>query len=417
MPGLETFIGSKLKGPVQRLMKWQAGLECVDASEKKEDLESHQIVVHDDRMYFRIIYKGAIAFGEAYMDGDWTPGTKLFDVLKKGIETGSLESRFQAFFKFIQFFAANLGLLNPQSIFRSRKVAKMHYDLGNDLYEKMLCSHMQYTCAYWKGVNDLTWQGNIIGGLEQAQRQKLDLIGRKLKLKPGMRVLELGGGFGGLSYYLCTHFGVSVHACDLSVEHEVYSKEHFAHENKTFEIIDYRDFLKRHIREGTPLFDRVVSVGMMEHVGPRNFPNFFRQIRKVIKPQGLFLLHTIGNSVDDRNQDPWFEKYVFPGACIPGPQTFFQPGCIGDGWKLEDWHNFGVDYKRTCQAWWDNSIAARGELPAEKYDERFWRMWEYYLQGSAAGFAARSIHLWQFVLSPQGLPDDFEGRGGYEREN
>ena len=156
---------------------------------------------------------------------------------------------------------------------------------------------------------------------------------------------------------------------------------------------------------------------MMEHVGPRNFPNFFRQIRKVIKPQGLFLLHTIGNSVDDRNQDPWFEKYVFPGACIPGPQTFFQPGCIGDGWKLEDWHNFGVDYKRTCQAWWDNSIAARGELPAEKYDERFWRMWEYYLQGSAAGFAARSIHLWQFVLSPQGLPDDFEGRGGYEREN
>merc|ERR1712159_878615 len=154
-----------------------------------------------------------------------------------------------------------------------------------------------------------------------------------------------GGGFGGLSYYLCTNFGVSVHACDLSVEHEVYSKEHFAHENKTFEIIDYRDFLKRHIR-------------------------------KVIKPQGLFLLHTIGNSVDDRNQDPWFEKYVFPGACIPGPQTFFQPGCIGDGWKLEDWHNFGVDYKRTCQAWWDNSIAARGELPAEKYDERFWRMWE-----------------------------------------
>merc|ERR1719316_354026 len=324
-------------------------------------------------MYFRIIYKGAIAFGEAYMDGDWTPGTKLFDVLKKGIETGSLESRFQAFFKFIQFFAANLGLLNPQSIFRSRKVAKMHYDLGNDLYEKMLCSHMQYTCAYWKGVNDLTWQGNIIGGLEQAQRQKLDLLGRKLKLKPGMRVLELGGGFGGLSYYLCTHFGVSVHACDLSVEHEIYSKEHFNHENKTFEIIDYRDFLKRHIREGTPLFDRVVSVGMMEHVGP--------------------------------------------GACIPGPQTFFQPGCIGDGWKLEDWHNFGVDYKRTCQAWWDNSIAARGELPAEKYDERFWRMWEYYLQGSAAGFAARSIHLWQFVLSPQGLPDDFEGRGGYEREN
>ena len=140
-------------------------------------------------------------------------------------------------------------------------------------------------------------------------------------------------------------------------------------------------------------------------------------LRKVIKPQGLFLLHTIGNSVDDRNQDPWFEKYVFPGACIPGPQTFFQPGCIGDGWKLEDWHNFGVDYKRTCQAWWDNSIAARGELPAGKYDDRFWRMWEYYLQGSAAGFAARSIHLWQFVLSPQGLPDDFEGRGGYEREN
>ena len=183
-----------------------------------------------------------------------------------------------------------------------------------------------------------------------------------------MRVLELGGGFGGLSYYLCTHFGVSVHACDLSVEHEVYSKEHFAHENKTFEIIDYRDFLKRHIREGTPLFDRVVSVGMMEHVGPRNFPNFFRQIRKVIKPQGLFLLHTIGNSVDDRNQDPWFEKYVFPGACIPGPQTFFQPGHRR---RLEarDWHNFGST-TRTRPGWWDNSIAARGELPAEKYDER-----------------------------------------------
>ena len=154
MPGIETFIGSKLKGPVQRLLKWQAGLECVDATKKKEDLESHQIVVHDDRMYFRIIYKGAIAFGEAYMDGDWTPATSLMDVLTGAIKAGSLEGKLQAVFKFFQFLSANLGWINPQSIFRSTKVAKMHYDLGNDIYEKMLCSHMQYTCAYWRDVPD-----------------------------------------------------------------------------------------------------------------------------------------------------------------------------------------------------------------------------------------------------------------------
>ena len=154
---------------------------------------------------------------------------------------------------------------------------------------------------------------------------------------------------------------------------------------------------------------------MMEHVGPRNFPNFFRQIRKVIKPQGLFLLHTIGNSVDDRNQDPWFEKYVFPGACIPGPQTFFQPGCIGDGWKLEDWHNFGVDYKRTPGLVGQLYRGAR-RVTGRKIRRALLAHVGVRLQGSAAGFAARSIHLWQFVLSPQGLPDDFEGRGGYERE-
>ena len=408
---METKIGTLLKPLIKKVVLAVAHLDCVDAADaKKSDapLAPNSIVVHDDRLYLRVITKGSLAFGEAYMDGDWTPGTTLMDVLKGAIQAGSLEGRLQSVFKFFQFLGNNLGMLNPQSIFRSTKVAKMHYDLGNDIYEKMLCSHMQYTCAYYRDVPDK---------LETAQRQKLDLIGRKLKLEPGMRVLELGAGFGGLSFYLCTHFGVKMTCCDLSEEHLAYSKEHFGHENKTLVLMDYRDFLDKLIAEQCEPFDRIVSVGMMEHVGPANFPNFFRKTKQVIKPEGLFLLHTIGNSVDDRNQDPWFDKYVFPGACIPGPQTFFQRGCIGDGWKLEDWHNFGVDYMRTCLAWREKSFAARDELPKDKYDDKFWRMWDYYLTGSAAGFAARSIHLWQFVLSPQGLPCDFGDRGGYVREN
>lgn len=414
MPGLETTIGGWVKAPIRALVKNVAGLVCLDAGEAKRAENGSTIrgsvVVHDDRFYFRVITKGSLAFGEAYMDGDWTPaGTQsLFDILKVGIEFGSLEGKFQAFMKFFQFLTANLGWINPQSIFRSKTVAKMHYDLGNDLYEKMLCSHMQYTCAYYRDVPDK---------LETAQLQKLDLIGRKLKLTPGMRVLELGAGFGGLSFYLCTHFGAVMTCCDLSEEHIVYSKAHFSHKNKTMVLMDYRLFCDQLVAEGAPLFDRIVSVGMMEHVGPINFPTFFRKTKRVIKPEGLFLLHTIGNSVDDRNQDPWFDKYVFPGACIPGPQTFFQPGCIGDGWKLEDWHNFGVDYMRTCLAWRETSFASRDSLDPVKYDDKFWRMWDYYLQGSAAGFAARSIHLWQFVLSPAGLPCDSTARGGYEREN
>ncbi|WP_029681085.1 cyclopropane fatty acyl phospholipid synthase [Thioalkalivibrio sp. AKL19] len=345
------------------------------------------IQVHEEGLYQRILAEGSLGTGEAYMDGWWD--VERLDELFFRILRAHLEHKVRS--------PAVLGrvllswLANEQSRRRSRRVAEQHYDLSNRLYEAMLGPTMQYTCAYYG-------PDGAEATLDEAQRAKLDLIARKLHLEPGMRVLELGGGFGELARYLAAEHGCEVDSYNISSQQVEYARGLCEGLPVDVRQQDYRE-AARESRQ----YDRVVSIGLMEHVGPKNFRAFFELARSRLKPGGLMLLHTIGGNVSRRSTDRWIAKYIFPGGVIPSEAqlTRAKEGVF----VLEDWHNFGPDYDRTLMAWDDNFVAAWPELKqSEGLDERFYRMWRYYLLSCAGAFRARHLNLWQLVLSHGDLP-------------
>lgn len=280
-------------------------------------------------------------------------------------------------------------LINPQTCKRSKAVAEQHYNLGNEFYSSWLDPYMQYTCAYWQPGDDLA----------AAQRHKLDLICRKLELKPGERVLELGCGWGGFARYACEHYGVQVEAYNISTEQVAFARARCAEQNlpATFHLSDYRN------ASGT--FDKAVSIGMLEHVGAKNYRAFFELIRARLKPDGLALVHSIGCNETKRTSDAWFLKYIFPGGQLPSHVQLTR--ALEKVMVVEDIHNIGEHYDRTLMAWFERFDESWPRF-REQYGERFYRMWKYYLLSCAGSFRARNIHLWQYVLSPEGKV------GGYD---
>lgn len=345
------------------------------------------VQVHDERLYRRILAEGSLGTGEAYMDGWWD--VERLDELFFRILRGRLERKVRS--------PAVLGrvllswLANEQSRGRSRRVAEQHYDLSNRLYEAMLGPTMQYTCAYYG-------PDGAEATLDEAQRAKLDLIARKLHLEPGMRVLELGGGFGELARFLAAEHGCEVDSYNISSQQVEYARGLCEGLPVDVRQQDYREAANE-----SRQYDRVLSVGLMEHVGPKNFRAFFDLARARLKPGGLALVHTIGGNISRGGTDPWIAKYIFPGGVIPSEAqlTRAKEGLF----VLEDWHNFGPDYDRTLMAWDDNFAAAWPDLKqSEGLDERFYRMWRYYLLSCAGAFRARQLNLWQLVLSHGDLP-------------
>ncbi|WP_018158507.1 MULTISPECIES: cyclopropane fatty acyl phospholipid synthase [unclassified Thioalkalivibrio] len=343
--------------------------------------------VHDERLFRRILADGSLGAGEAYMDGWWD--VERLDELFFRILRARLEGKVRT--------PAVLGrvllswLANEQSRGRSRRVAEQHYDLSNRLYEAMLGRTMQYTCAYYG-------PDGAEATLDAAQRAKLDLIARKLHLEPGMRVLELGGGFGELARYLAAEHGCEVDSYNISSQQVEYARGLCEGLPVDVRQQDYRE-AARESRQ----YDRVVSIGLMEHVGPKNFRAFFELARARLKPGGLMLLHTIGGNVSRVRTDRWIAQYIFPGGVIPSEAqlTRAKEGVF----VLEDWHNFGPDYDRTLMAWDANFVTAWPDLKqSEGLDERFYRMWRYYLLSCAGAFRARKLNLWQLVLSHGDLP-------------
>ncbi|WP_038038489.1 cyclopropane fatty acyl phospholipid synthase [Thioalkalivibrio sp. AKL10] len=345
------------------------------------------VQVHDERLYRRILAEGSLGAGEAYMESWWD--TERLDELFFRILQASLDDKVRTPSVLGQVLLSWLG--NEQSRRRSRRVAEQHYDLSNRLYEAMLGPTMQYTCAYYGPDGaDAT--------LDAAQRAKLDLIARKLHLEPGMRVLELGGGFGELARYLAAEHSCEVDSYNISSQQVEYARGLCEGLPVDVRQQDYRE-AARESRQ----YDRVVSIGLMEHVGPKNFRAFFELARSRLKPGGLMLLHTIGGNVSRSSTDRWIAKYIFPGGVIPSEAqlTRAKEGLF----VLEDWHNFGPDYDRTLMAWDENFVAAWPELKqSEGLDERFYRMWRYYLLSCAGAFRARQLNLWQLVLSHGDLP-------------
>ncbi|MCG5542011.1 MULTISPECIES: cyclopropane fatty acyl phospholipid synthase [unclassified Halorhodospira] len=340
------------------------------------------VQIHDERLYQRILAEGSLGAGEAYMDGWWD--AERLDQLFFQVLRASLEHKLRTPAVLGQVLLSKLG--HEQSRRRSQRVAEQHYNLSDRLYEAMLGPTMQYTCAYYGSDGSGA-------GLDEAQRAKLDLIARKLHLEPGMRVLELGGGFGELARFLAAEYGCEVDSYNISSQQVAYARRLCEGLPVDVREQDYREAAheSRH-------YERVVSVGLMEHVGPSNYRAFFELIRGRLKAGGLALVHTIGGNRSRASADRWITRYIFPGGVIPSEAqlTAAKEGLL----VLEDWHNFGPDYDRTLMGWYDNFVAAWPQLEqSEGLDERFYRMWCYYLLSCAGAFRARSLNLWQIVLS------------------
>jgi cyclopropane-fatty-acyl-phospholipid synthase len=343
--------------------------------------------VLDDRFYERVLEGGSLAAGEAYMDGWWD--ADQLDEFFARVHRARLDRRLTTVPLIARAALARLGNLQGRRL--SRRVAEQHYDLSNDLYVAMLGATMQYTCAYYGPAGDECT-------LDEAQRRKLDLVAAKLNLRPGMRVLELGGGYGGLARHLAEHHGCSVVSYNISRAQVEFARAWCRGLPVEFRLQDYRE-----AATDATVYDRVVSIGLMEHVGPKNYRRFFEIAAGRLAPTGLLLVHTIGGNVSKSTADPWIDKYIFPGGVIPSETQLTD--AKEDLFVLEDWHNFGPDYDRTLLAWYENFVTAWPDLRVRlRLDERFYRMWRYYLNSTAGAFRARVLNLWQFVLSRGDVP-------------
>ncbi len=338
------------------------------------------IAVHNEKFYDRALAGGSLGLGEAYMDGWWT-SKDLEETIYRLISAG-IDRKVRPNLVLARHYVA-ASLRNHQSVRRAKRNAQAHYDIGNDLYEPMLGASMAYSCGYWKNAKTL----------DEAQEAKYELICQKLKLKRGMRVLDIGCGWGGLAMYMARKYKVEVTGVTPAREQASYVREHA--KGLAVKVLE-QDYREVKVRQK---FDRVVSVGMAEHIGPKNLPSYFAKVDEVMKNDGIFLLHTIGNNRTTRTNEPWMNKYIFPGAVLPSMASVAR-ACEG-GFVIEDMHNFGPDYEKTLLAWYRNFKKAWPSLE-EKYGERFYRMWEFYLLSCAAAFKARHIQLWQFVITKPG---------------
>jgi cyclopropane-fatty-acyl-phospholipid synthase len=351
--------------------------------------------IHDPETASRVLAHGSLGLGESYMDGWWdcaAPDQLIDRLLRAHLEeqVSSPEA---------MLLAIESRLFNRQSVSRAWTVAREHYDLGNDFFAAMLDPEMVYSCAWWGGrlnADD--------GDLAAAQQAKLDLICRKLGLQPGMTLLDIGCGWGGLMRHAARHYGAKCTGLTNSRQQAEWAEAHIGDTGAHIMLGDWRCLES----EVATRFDRIASVGMFEHVGHANYRRFFETARAMLERGGLFLLHTIGKNHRGRAVDPWLEKYIFPNGELPAL------GEIADACEglfvMEDAHNFGADYDRTLMAWHRRFEEAwPGPGFEARYGERFRRMWRYYLLSCAGSFRARHNQLWQVVLSPEGVP------GGYRR--
>lgn len=329
--------------------------------------------------------RGNLGLGESYMKGEWD--AERLDELFYRLMRARLGQRIKP--TQLAYHSLRSRLLNRQTAKRAWEVGQKHYDLGNDFYAAMLDQRMTYTCGYWKTAQNL----------DEAQEAKLDLVCRKLQLKPGMRVLDIGCGWGSFMAYAAEHYGVECVGLTISKEQAEFGQRLIKKGLPVaFRLQDYRNESEQ--------FDRIVSIGMFEHVGHKNYREYMNVANRCLKDDGLFLLHTIGKNIANTVTDPWIDKYIFPNGELPAL------GQIMDAaealFVIEDLHNFGADYDRTLMAW-HNNFERHWPTFASQYGERFYRMWRYYLLSCAGAFRAREIHLWQLVMSKQGV------LGGYTR--
>jgi cyclopropane-fatty-acyl-phospholipid synthase len=342
------------------------------------------IEVKDERFYARFLADGTLGLGESYMDGWWE--CEALDEMMARFARAGLSRKFgrspQVVLSMLR-----ARLTNEGSPSNAEEGVRAHYDIGNDLYEAMLDDTMVYTCAFWTGAKDLG----------QAQEQKLELVCRKLLLAPGLTVLDIGCGWGGFAEYAAKHYGVSVVGVTNSREQAAAARLRCKGLPVEIRLGDYRD------TKG--VYDRVVSMGMFEHVCYKNHRSYMELVDRCLKDDGLSLLHTMGRKKSVvRGNDQWITTYIFPNTQVPSVQQIGE--AIDDLFVMEDWENLSVNYEKTLLAWLENFDNNWPSLEP-RYGERFRRMWRYYLLICAGWYRARALQLWQVVLSKNGIP------GGY----
>ena len=342
------------------------------------------IQVQNLSFYERVLAGGSLALGETYMDGWWD--CEALDQFFYKIMDARLDKKAKKS-KQILWPVLKAKITNAQSRLKAYEIGKQHYDIGNDIFSIMLDKGMNYSCGYW----------NKAETLDKAQEAKLDLICRKMGLKPGMKVLDIGCGWGGFAKYAAEKYDIRVLGITVSREQTEFARNFCKGLPVEIELQDYRKLKKE--------FDRIISIGMFEHVGHRNYRTYMKVVHRCLTSDGLFLLHTIAGNSSVNSTDPWINKYIFPNSMLPSANQI--TAAAERVFVLEDWHSFGQYYDKTLMTWYSN-FTKNWDKIKDTYDQRFYRMWTYYLLSCAGSFRSRRNQLWQIVFSKKGI------RGGYQ---
>ena len=341
--------------------------------------KDYDVHIHNQDLYGRVLRQGALGLGESYMDGWWD--CPRLDQFFYKVLNANLDKKIIGDWSII-FNLISSRILNAGRKSKAFEVGEKHYDIGNDLFQAMLDKRLTYTCGYWLNAKNL----------DTAQEAKLDLICRKIGLKKGQTVLDIGSGWGSFIKFAAEKYGAKTVGVTVSREQKELADKLCKNISAQTKLQDYRDINEK--------YDHIVSLGMFEHVGYKNYRTFMKIAHSALSDNGLFLLHTIGGNKSATGVDPWMEKYIFPNGMIP---SIKQIGKSIEGlFIMEDWHNFSTDYDKTLMAWHKNFEKNWDKLKSN-YDERFHRMWRYYLLSCAAGFRSRQLQLWQIVLSKNGV--------------
>ena len=336
------------------------------------------IEVHDPRFFGRVLAGGTLALGESYMDG-WWDCAALDEMCARAI-AARLDQRIAHTFRDLLSLLQAL-LANQQTQRRARKVGRVHYDLGNEFFEAMLDPWMQYSCALFGEKDDLP----------AAQRRKLEMICQRLELRPGLRLLDIGCGWGGIAKYAAEHYGCSVVGLTISREQQKFAERWCRGLDVQIQLRDYREI------RGT--FDCAVSVGMVEHVGFKNYRAYLQAVATSLGKNGRFLCQGICNPVSSNQLDPWIRRYIFPNSVLPSLSRLTK---AAEGlFLVDDVLNLGPHYDPTLLAWEENFRRAWPRF-AEFFDERFRRMWRFYLLSCAGAFRARSLQVCRILFTREG---------------
>jgi len=339
--------------------------------------------VYNKKFYRRVLSQGVLGLGESYMDG-WWDCEQLDEFISRVLYADLYDKVTNKGEWIFQILVSKL--FNLQNKLRAFQVGKHHYDVGNNLYRKMLDKRMTYTCGYWQNAKTL----------DQAQEQKLDLVCKKIGLKKGDRVLDIGCGWGSFAKFAAEKYGANIVGITISKEQVKLGRELCKGLPVEIRLQDYRDVNEK--------FDHIISLGMFEHVGHKNYREYMKVAHRCLKKDGLFLLHTIGKRADTVHQNPWILKYIFPNSAVPGATHILD--AANDLFIMEDWHNIGADYDMTLMTWFNNFDKSWDAIK-DNYSKRFYRMWKFYLLSCAGGFRSRQVELWQIVFSKKGVKDGY----------